>query len=63
MLLNKSKPMTNYEDLKPFYEFLKLKNNPKKHWIDTTWWELLNISKIKSWQLVRLLFMGPSLLH
>jgi hypothetical protein len=32
--------MINYEDFKPLFSFLKLKNNPKKHWIGTTRWEI-----------------------
>jgi len=31
MLFSKGKPMVNYEDFKPLYDFLKLKKNPKKH--------------------------------
>jgi hypothetical protein len=30
MLLDKRKPMINYEDFRTLYDFLKLKNNPKK---------------------------------
>ncbi len=29
-LLNKGKPMTNYEDFQPLYKFLKLWSDPKK---------------------------------
>jgi hypothetical protein len=32
--------MINYEDFKPLFSYLKLKNNPKKHWSDTTRWEI-----------------------
>jgi hypothetical protein len=31
MLFSKGKPMTNYEDFRHFYDFLKLKSNLKKH--------------------------------
>jgi hypothetical protein len=31
MLFSKGKPMTNYEDFRHFYDFLKFKNNLKKH--------------------------------
>jgi len=41
MLLNKQKPMINYKDFKPFFSFLNLKNNPKKHWNDTIGWEIV----------------------
>jgi len=34
MLLEKGKPMIDYEDFKPFFSFLKLKNNPKKQMSD-----------------------------
>jgi hypothetical protein len=30
-MLDKREPMTNYEDFRTLYDFLKLKNNPKKH--------------------------------
>jgi len=32
--------MTNYEDFEPLYDFLNLKSNPKKHYIDTIGWEI-----------------------
>lgn len=41
MLLNKRKPMSNYEDFKPLFSFLNLKNNLKKHWNDTIGWEIV----------------------
>jgi hypothetical protein len=41
MLLDKRKPMTNYEDFKTLYDFLKLKNNPKKHLTNMTSWEII----------------------
>jgi hypothetical protein len=31
MLFNKGKPMTKYEDFKPLFSFLKLKNNLKNY--------------------------------
>jgi hypothetical protein len=40
MLLAQEKPMTKYKDLKSLYEFLKLKNTPKKHWSDSLGWEI-----------------------
>jgi hypothetical protein len=35
------KAMTNYKGLKHQYEFLKLKNIPKKHWSDASIWEII----------------------
>ncbi len=40
--------MTNYEDFRPLYDFLKLKNNPKKHWINMIGWEIGKCFQIKS---------------
>jgi hypothetical protein len=34
MLPNKGNPIINYENYKPLFNFLKLKNNPNKHWND-----------------------------
>jgi hypothetical protein len=41
MLFAQGKPMTDYKYLRPLYEFLKLKNTPKKHWNDFSSWEIL----------------------
>ncbi len=35
------KVTTDYKDLKHEYEFLKLKNIPKKHWNDSSSWEIV----------------------
>jgi hypothetical protein len=63
MLLSKGKPMTNYEDFRPLYDFLKWKNNPKKHWINMIGWEIAKCFQNKILTLVGLQFMGPCLLH
>ncbi len=41
-LLNKGKPMINYEDFQPLYEFLKFRSNPKnlKHLSSGASWEI-----------------------
>jgi len=39
-LLGKGKPMIDYEDFKPLFEFLKLRFIPKKCWIDGACWEM-----------------------
>jgi len=39
-LLSKGKPMIDYEDFKPLFEFLKFQFIPKKHWIDGVHWEM-----------------------
>lgn len=40
ILLNKSKPMTNYQDFLSIYEFVKFWFNPKKHWHNGVGWEV-----------------------
>jgi hypothetical protein len=35
------KATTDYKDLRHEYEFLKLKNIPKKHWNDSSSWEIV----------------------
>jgi hypothetical protein len=42
LLLNKGKLMTNYESFKVLFDFLTLKKNSKKHWNDSTSWEMAN---------------------
>jgi hypothetical protein len=39
-LLSKGKPMIDYEDFKPLFEFLKLRSIPKKHWTNGVGWEM-----------------------
>jgi hypothetical protein len=41
MLLNKGKPMTNYEDFKTLFSFLKFKNNLEKYYSDIIRWEIV----------------------
>jgi hypothetical protein len=41
MLLTEGKPMTNYKNLRPLYEFLKLKSTPNKHYNDSLGWEIV----------------------
>jgi len=31
-------PISKYEALKEFFSILKVKNNPRKHWIDGSGW-------------------------
>ncbi len=33
-----SYPMTNYENLKDLFQFVKMKNGSRKHWFDTIGW-------------------------
>jgi hypothetical protein len=40
MFLAQGKPMADYKYLRPLYEFLKLKNTPKKHWSNSSSWEI-----------------------
>jgi hypothetical protein len=40
MILAQGKPMTDYKYLRPMYECLKPKNTPKKHWNDSSSWEI-----------------------
>ncbi len=43
-LLNKGKPMINYEDFQPLYEFLKFQSNPKN---------LKHLSNVASWEITK----------
>jgi hypothetical protein len=37
-VLENGQPMVEYEYLKPLFEFLKVKNLPKKHWTNASRW-------------------------
>ncbi len=43
--LNKGKPMTDYEYLKPFFEFVKLRPILKKHWTYGASWKMVEHTK------------------
>ncbi len=38
--------MTDYEDLKDLFQFLKVKSVSRKHWFDTLGWEMIEVMHV-----------------
>jgi hypothetical protein len=60
MCLAKGKPMTNYKNLRPLYEFLKLKNIPRKLWDDSLGWEIAKHLYYPILASIKVVIKGPS---
>ncbi len=61
MFLVEGKPMTNYKNLRRLYEFLKLKNIPKKYYNDYLGWEIMEHFHNQVLATTKVVIRGPNL--
>lgn len=63
MLFSKGKPMTNYEDFRHLYDFLKFKSNMMKHWIDMARWKIIKHFQNQILATSKIVIHGAKLWH
>jgi hypothetical protein len=55
--------MTNYEDFRHLYDFLKFKSNMMKHWIDMARWKIIKHFQNQILATSKIVIHGAKLWH